>query len=163
VYLVNNAAPTNSPVDILERGGLSKVGHFVANSEYEPIAPNQMPDASLDLASCFIGLHHAHPGKVAAFMTSVRRCLRPGGLFILRDHDVRDEDMRVFVCLVHGVFNAGTGVSWQDNAAEPRYFESLAHWIRLLESLGFEDCGQRLLQANDPSLNTLMAFRKART
>jgi hypothetical protein len=30
----------------------------------------------------------------------------------------------------------------------------------LIETAGFEDLGQRLLQANDPSDNTLMGFRK---
>jgi hypothetical protein len=86
--------------------------------------------------------------------------LRPGGLFVLRDHDVPDAAMERFVALVHTVFNLGTGARWAENAAEPRYFNSLAHWVALLEQAGFVDSGARLLQPNDPSANTLMAFRK---
>jgi hypothetical protein len=90
----------------------------------------------------------------------VVRVLKPGGLFVLRDHHVPTPEMFKFVALVHTVFNAGTDVPWSENAAEPRYFDSLEHWIGLLETAGLEDLGFRLLQANDPSANTLMAFRK---
>lgn len=79
---------------------------------------------------------------------------------MVRDHDVPDGVMNTFVSLVHTVFNAGTDVSWEDNVAEPRYFNSIEHWTALLKAAGFEDVGARLLQANDPSRNTLMAFRK---
>jgi FAD/FMN-containing dehydrogenase len=160
VFLIHDRAPTNSPVDILERGGLRKRGAFIANSDYDPIAPAQVPDASIEVATCYIGLHHADPGKVGAFAASIARCLKPGGLFILRDHDVQDGVMDDFVALVHDVFNAGTGVPWTDNAAEPRYFNTLAHWARLLDGVGLHESGARLLQVNDPSANTLMAFRK---
>jgi hypothetical protein len=112
------------------------------------------------MATSYIGQHHAHPDVVGSLARSLYRCLKPGGLFILRDHDVPDAAMDRFVALVHTVFNAGTGVTWDDNAAEPRFFNSLKHWVSLLESIGFQDRGARLLQPNDPSLNTLMAFKK---
>ncbi len=160
IYLINGVAPSNSPVDILERGGLRKIGRFIANADYRPITPDEVPDASIEVATCYVGMHHADPAVVGAFASSLYRCLKPGGVFILRDHDVPDLAMDRFVALVHTVFNAGTGVSWNGNAAEPRFFNSLAHWIRLLEGVGFKDSGARLLQANDPSRNTLMAFRK---
>jgi len=160
VYLVNDKAPTNSPIDILERGRLRKLGKFIANTDYAPILPLQVADASVEVATCYIGLHHAAPNRLGAFVTSIARCLKPGGLFILRDHAVPDGAMDTFVALVHAVFNAGTGVSWEGNAAEPRHFNTLEHWVRVLESVGLQDTGARLLQANDPSDNTLMAFRK---
>jgi FAD/FMN-containing dehydrogenase len=160
IYLVNAVAPTNSPVDILERGGFAKIGRFIANADYRPLEQSEIPDASIEVAACYIGLHHADPAAVGAFARSLFRCLKPGGLFILRDHDVPDAATDRFVALVHTVFNAGTAVSWDDNAAEPRFFNSLAHWVNLLEGIGFKDSGARLVQANDPSQNTLMAFEK---
>jgi hypothetical protein len=78
----------------------------------------------------------------------------------LRDHDAADDAMRTFVSLVHTVFNAGLGVDWQTNADEPRHFAGVDHWVDVLARHGLEDTGARLLQANDPSANTLMAFRK---
>lgn len=161
IYLLHNVAPSNSPVDILERGGISKIGHYVPHTDDQPISRDQVPDNALDLVTCFPGIHHIAPEKLPAFIASVTRILKPGGLFILRDHHVPTPDMFAFVALVHTVFNAGTNVPWSENAAEPRYFNSLEHWVGLLADAGLEDIGMRLLQANDPSANTLMAFRKA--
>ncbi len=47
-------------------------------------------------------------------------------MFLLREHDVRDERMHRFVSLAHAVFNAGLGESWQNNAVEARHFTSIA-------------------------------------
>ena len=46
------------------------------------------------------------------------------------------------------------------NRQEIRRFASVGEWSRRLQSVGFHDTGRRLLQANDPSDNVLMAFRK---
>ena len=86
--------------------------------------------------------------------------LRPGGMLILRDHDVTTPEMFAFVSLAHTVFNAGLGVPWETNRQELRYFVSVAEWVRRLQAAGFADTGQRLLQAHDPSDNVLMAFVK---
>ncbi len=161
VTLLHEVAPTNAPVDIVERGQIRKLGSFVPIHDYAPIREEDIPSASCDLVTCYIGLHHAQPEKLDAFLASVARILRPGGKFILRDHDVPDEAMNRFVSLVHTVFNLGTDEPWAVNAAERRYFNSLDHWSGALTRAGFSDDGKRLLQANDPSANTLMAFTRA--
>jgi len=163
VYLLNDAPPSSSPVDVFERGGLRRVGRFVPLEDYAPVEASRVPDASLDLMTCYIGLHHAAPDRRAAFIASLRRMLRPGGILILRDHDVTGEPMRAFVSLAHTVFNAGLGVPWETNLQERRHFEPVAEWVRLLESAGFRDTGHRVLQANDPTDNTLMAFERGST
>lgn len=160
VYLLHSVAPANSPVDMLERGGLSKVGTFIPHTNDAPVSRDDIPDASLDLVTCYPGLHHLRPDAVAPFVQSIHRVLRPGGLFVLRDHHVPNIEMDRFVALVHTVFNMGTSVDWPENAAEPRNFQPLDHWVQLIEAAGLTDSGARLLQANDPSDNTLMAFRK---
>ena len=86
--------------------------------------------------------------------------LRPGGVFILRDHDVTTPQMDAFVSLAHAVFNAGLGVPWETNAKELRHFASVADWVGRLDSVGLRDNGKRLLQAHDPTDNVLMAFVK---
>lgn len=160
IYLLHCAAPSYSPVDILERGGLARIGTHIPHADDAPIAPADVPDASVELVTCFPGIHHITPAKLPAFLASIVRVMKPGGLFVLRDHHVPTPEMFKFVALVHTVFNAGTGVPWSQNAAEPRYFDSLDHWVGLLAKVGLEDLGLRLLQAHDPSANTLMAFRK---
>jgi hypothetical protein len=86
--------------------------------------------------------------------------LKPGGLFILRDHDVDSDDMFRFVGLIHTLFNAGTGASWEQNRDELRYFVSIEEWVKRLAAYGLMDHGARLLQAHDPSNNVLMAFTR---
>jgi FAD/FMN-containing dehydrogenase len=160
VYLVNDVAPGNSPADIAERGGLAKIGSFVAMDSYAPISSTVL-DASLDLVTCYIGLHHSPLDRLDAFVQSIVRVLRPGGVFVLRDHDVVNAQMNDFVSLVHTVFNAGLNETWETNTRELRHFRSVAYWVDYLHARGLQDMGLRLLQANDPSDNVLMGFVKA--
>jgi len=161
VVLVNDVAPTNSPVDILERGGFGKPFRFVPLNDYAPLPADAMPDASASLVTCFIGLHHIQPDRLDAFVRSIARVMKPGGIFILRDHQVPTPEMNAFVSLAHTVFNAGLGAPWDVNAKEPRFFAPLDHWIAALAAVGLKDTGARLLQAHDPTDNTLMSFVKA--
>lgn len=160
VYLSNDVAPNNSPPDIMERGGIRQVGTFISLDNYRPIDEAQVPTESLDLVSCYIGLHHCEPDRLDAYIASIHRVLRKGGVFVLRDHDAGQEPMRTFVSLVHTVFNAGLGVAWQENLQEMRFFNSLDHWIDVMIRNGFTPTGDKLLQDHDPSANTLMAFVK---
>jgi FAD/FMN-containing dehydrogenase/SAM-dependent methyltransferase len=161
LVLVHDAAPTYSPVDIVERGGLRKLGRFVPLDDYAPIAREAVADASLDLVTCLIGLHHVPLDRLDAFIASLQRVIRPGGLLVLRDHDVADDDMRALVSLAHAVFNAGLGVPWETNARELRHFRTVAEWVAILGRHGFEQDGPGLLQDHDPTLNTLLCFRRA--
>jgi SAM-dependent methyltransferase len=160
IYLLNDKAPSNSPVDILERGGLKKTGTFINLDDYNSISPSQVKDASLDLVTCYVGLHHVPLDKLDNFIDSLGRILRPGGKLIVRDHDVDSPAMRVFVSLVHTVFNAGLGVSWKENCQELRHFTSVRELTDHLEARGFKSSGKGFLQDCDPSNNTLMEFVK---
>jgi len=159
VVLVNDLAPSWSPVDIAERGGLRKIGRFVPLADYAPL-DSSLPAAGFQLVTCYIGLHHCPLEKLDAFVDSLVRVLAPGGLFILRDHDVVSEPMNTFVNLAHTVFNAGLGVPWGTNQAELRHFRPIADWIAYLGAHGLRQTGPRLLQAHDPSDNVLLSFRK---
>ncbi len=160
IYLSNDVAPDNSPPEIMERGGLQQVGEFFPLNDYAPIPDDVITDESLDLVTCYIGLHHCPREKLHDYIASIRRVLRPGGYFVLRDHDAGDDAMRTFCALVHTVFNAGLGVSWEQDREELRLFEGVDFWVDAIVRHDFEDLGKRLLQANDPSLNTLLCFRK---
>lgn len=161
IFLSNEIPPDNSPPEIMERGGPGKVGTFFPLNDYDPIPESVIPDESLDIVTCYIGLHHCPREKLDDYIASIRRVLRPDGHFVLRDHDAGSDEMKVFASLVHTVFNAGLGVSWEEDREELRLFEGIDFWVDSVSAAGFEDSGQRLLQANDPSLNTLMCFRKA--
>lgn len=163
VYLVDEKPPGFSPVDILERGQLAKLGAYVPLADYAPIPEAMIPSESLDLVTCYVGLHHMTPQQLAPFLRSVHRILRPGGTFVVRDHDVASGRMRLLVSLAHTVFNAGLGETWETNLRELRYFTSVAEWVGRLNAVGLVDSGHRLRQANDPTDNTLLAFVKPKT
>ncbi|HEX7910097.1 MAG TPA: FAD-binding protein [Paraburkholderia sp.] len=155
VTLVHDVQPGMSPVDIVERGQLGSIGEFQPLNDYAPIA---LPAASADLVSCFVGLHHMAPEKLAPFLDSIARIVRPGGYFVVRDHDVTTPAMDAFVSLAHTVFNAGLGESWETNRSELRHFASVDDWIARVEAAGFRHTGMRLTQQGDPSDNILLAF-----
>lgn len=159
VYLTNDIAPNNSIADIFERGQLKKIGHFFP-LQYEPINNSQIADESVDLVTCHIGLHHCPSELLDGYLKSIHRILRKDGLFIMRDHDVKNSEMATFVSLVHTVFNLGLNVSWETDSSEYKSFKSIEEWSRIISSYGFKDSGKRILQDKDPSANTLISLSK---
>ncbi|QDT99247.1 FAD-binding protein [Gimesia aquarii] len=162
IYLMNDRAPDNSIGEIFERGQLKQIGTFF-DLDYDPIKEEQIPSESLDVVTCFIGLHHCPEEKLEAFVKSIVRILRPGGKFIMRDHDVTTPEMATFVSLVHTVFNLGLNETWEFNNDEYRSFKSIDDWCQYLSQFGFVDSGKRILQENDPSDNTLVLLTKEST
>ncbi len=160
IYLINDVAPTNSPGDILERGQLTKLGRFLPLDNYQPIAATDIPDASLDLATIYIGFHHCPLPQLPGFLASIHRTLRKGGTLIVRDHDVRTPEMATFVSLVHTVFNLGLGATWEVDAADFKGFRPIQAWSDLLATHGFTPVGKALFQPNDPSDNALIRLIK---
>ena len=159
LVFVEEKPQSRSPVDIVERGRFARPGRHFALDDYAPL-PAEIASGSIGLVTCFIGLHHMTPDTLMPFLRSVHRVLRPGGAFIVRDHDVRDPGLGALVSLAHTVFNAGLGETWESNVAERRHFASAQDWVDRLREAGFEDSGHRVLQANDPTLNTLFCFLK---
>ncbi|WP_434145673.1 GNAT family N-acetyltransferase [Photobacterium leiognathi] len=160
VFISNDMTPDHSLAEIAERGSIKPVGEFFALDDYEPIPDNIIADNSLNLITCYIGLHHCPPDKLDAYIASICRVLKSDGYFVLRDHDAGTTQQRTFCSLVHTVFNAGINVSWLDNQAELRNFQGIDYWIAALEKHGLCDSKQYLLQDHNPSLNTLMCFKK---
>jgi SAM-dependent methyltransferase len=160
VYLTNDIAPDNSIADIFERGQISKLGTFLPLNNYQPIRPEDIPDESLELVTCHIGLHHCPEHLLIGYLSSVNRVLRKGGMFIMRDHDVKTPDMATFISVVHTVFNLGLNIDWETDKAETKSFKPIEEWCKIIESHGFKDMGDRILQENDPSANTLVSFIK---
>lgn len=159
IYLTNDIAPNNSIADIFERGQLKKIGQFIPLA-YQPISKNEIPNGSIDLITCHIGLHHCTPELLEGYIKSIHRILRKGGLFIMRDHDIKTADMATFVSLVHTVFNLGLNIPWETDSSEYKSFKSIDEWSKMISSYGFKDSGERILQDKDPSDNTLVSFSK---
>jgi SAM-dependent methyltransferase len=160
LVLLHSDAPTNSAVDIAERGQLGKLGRFVPLDDYAAVAPAAVPDGSLDLVTNFIGFHHSPPERLEPFMRSLHRTLRPGGRLIVRDHDVESTRMNRMVALAHDVFNMGLGTDWRVNQAEIRLFTSLKQLDDQLAKVGFKRDPRALYQPGDPTKNALVLYTK---
>ena len=160
IYLTNDIEPDNSIAEIMERGQINKIGKFFSLNNYQPISLNLIANESVDLVTCHIGLHHCPHELLDGYIKSIYRILRKGGLFVMRDHDVKSPEMATFVSLVHTVFNLGLNVSWETDNSEFISFKSIDEWSKLISSYGFKDSGARILQDKDPSDNTLVLFTK---
>ncbi len=160
IYLTNDIAPTNAIGDLFERGQFGKIGTFLPLNDYQAITNSMLPDESIELVTCHIGLHHCPTENLNEYIASIHRILKKGGKFILRDHDVKTTEMKHFVSLVHTVFNLGLTISWEQNEAEFRSFKSIDEWSTLISSFGFKDEGKRIFQEKDPSDNALVLFTK---
>ncbi len=161
VFTTAPTPATYSLVDIVDRGQLALPGEVVAWNDYAGFGETAVEPGSIDLATIYIGLHHAPESARVPYLQSLRALLSPGGRVVVRDHDVTNDAMRSIVGLAHDVFNVGTHESWSTNAAERRNFYSLEYLIALFESQGFRTLPHRLRQAGDPTLNTLLCFQKA--
>ena len=159
-YYVAERKPTSSVADIIDRGQFSVGGEFMLLDNYSVDVSKKIERNSLDLATVYIGFHHCPPERRDELITSIREVLKPGGCLVVRDHNAHNEDMFRCVALAHDVFNMGTHEPWTYNAAEQRYFYSLAILNEIMERNGFRGGEQKLYQPGDPTLNALMLYRK---
>lgn len=140
------------------QSGFPKPYHTFIPLTYDPI---EMEASSVDVLSCFAGLHHCPTEKLDQFIDSIWKSLTFGGVFLLREHDTHDDHMIQLAQIVHSVFNACTGVPLADEKMEVRNFKSVAEWIRLLELHGFKYVSDKgLIREGDSTKNTLIKFIK---
>ena len=95
-------------------------------------------DACLDVVTANMSLHHMH--DASAVLAGVFRALRPGGVFIIREHDCRDELESMVLDVLHGLY----ALVWSDPQEWPQFCEEAAHdfrsraaWIDTVANAGF--------------------------
>lgn len=123
-----------------------------------------LKDKSADIITCYIGLHHFPESELKPFLKEIRRVLRPGGHFLLVDHDVSDSMSLHYAHGAHTFFNAVHGVSLQEEITEIRNFRPMSYWRTLLEEEGLgysvSDEDVSMIRKNDPSRNRMVSFQK---
>jgi len=166
IYPDNTLPPIGT---VLERGSLDSVAHeeiafdYILDSAHAKL--KKIPSESVDMVTMNQGLHHIPPEKLYGFLTQVMRILRPGGIFIIREHDLElnESEGKVpysMLDLAHSVFNAVTGVSVQDEIEEVRAFRSILEWREILENMGFIDSLVYEVEDGDPTWDEMMCFLK---
>ena len=159
-FLLHTTEAGYGPLDIIDRGQLTKIAQFVDMGHYSTAFSKTIDKNSLDLVTVYIGFHHCPMEKREKFISAVRDVLKPGGKLILRDHDVRNEDLWRIAALAHDTFNAGTNETWMTNHSEVRNFYSFKFITNYLNKLGLRYEGKVLYQKGDPTRNGLMVFTK---
>lgn len=159
LFIVNDVAPSYAPGDLLERGGVRKIGTFLPLGNYDPIAP-AVESGSLGLVTNFIGLHHCPAARLDGFVRSIHRVLTPGGRLLHRDHDVDGLTLGLMAALAHDVFNVGVGLSWAENRDQLRLFRPIAEWTAYFEARGFRRVAEPQAQPGDPTANLLIELQK---
>ena len=144
--------------EVIERGTEKEVGEFVF-IDYEDPTTIDIPSESADLVTMNQGLHHQHQEKIMGFLSEVYRILRPGGLFIVREHDASPE-LYPTLYLAHSVFNAVTGRTLQEEKTERRNFRSILEWRKIIQSAGFKDTFLYEIEKGDPTVDEMMCFSK---
>merc|ERR1711871_278065 len=109
VWVVNDKFENTVPA-ILERCSREPLGHSVEFSYNNPGKQTEIPSSSIDLVTMNQGLHHLPQEKLGEFLVEIKRILRPGGLFVFREHDAEPKIIPL-LDLAHSVFNAVLGVS----------------------------------------------------
>lgn len=133
---------------------------FLPLNDYAPITEEAIPSNSLDLIICYQGLHHIPKEKLAPFIASLHRILRPGGMLLVRDHDATSATLPL-VYAAHEVFNIFSArLSLDEEKLEYRNFQPIDYWIDLVSHRGFVVGDKRLVQKGDPTINTMIACIK---
>ena len=143
---------------MLERECEQEVGEFVF-LDYKNPKTLDIPDESADLITLNQGLHHFPQHSLIPFLSSVSRVLRPGGLFILREHDAVDS-LIPSLDLAHSIFNVVTGVSQAEEREEIRAFRPIVEWRKIVESVGLRDSLLYEMEEGDPTNDEMMCFVK---
>jgi len=145
--------------DYVEAGFPRPYHTFVPLNDYESLTKAIKP-ASVDVVVMPIGLHHIPNERLKSFVSSVRDILRPGGSFIIRDHDVVDARRSALAHVAHSVFNAATGEKLKTELQEERHFKDLTSWRKVLEDEGFEVDPSLRMQEGDSTHNILFRCTK---
>lgn len=158
IYIVNDQDAINLS-DILIRGSEKKIGEFIKFDYEHPEKLVIIPSNSVDLITINQGLHHLPQLKLIAFLEEMIRILRPGGLFIIREHDAGKKTAQIpMLDAAHLIFNLLTDVKPQDEKREIRAFRSILEWREIVESVGFEDSLLYEVEVGDPTWDEMMCF-----
>lgn len=145
--------------NLLVEQGFFKTGkvHVI---RYEDIMTLISKIPTVDLITCYIGLHHFNKKELDNILKFIYEKLSHNGVFILRDHNRRNLEDDNLLNSAHTLFNAITMETFATDKNELRIFNTISSWSTLLEKYGFINTRLYEVQKDDPTDNMLMAFVK---
>ncbi|AYV77738.1 MAG: oxidoreductase FAD-binding [Edafosvirus sp.] len=144
--------------DVIERGTLKSPGQFM-KINYDKIECHDITIAenSVDMVTCYIGLHHFDKESLHNLLTIIRKILRPNGVFIVREHNCYGK-LQNIVTAAHHIYNAITKQPITEEHKEYRHFRSLNEWSNILDKYDLIDNNKYQLQKHDPTENYLICL-----
>lgn len=160
IWIVHDDDGADSVAAAVERSDSDPVGIFVPIDYRAGAVFPSVPSHCADLVTMNQGLHHIPQEHLPLFLKEVYRVLRPGGLFIVREHDALPHLLPMLE-LAHSVFNALTGVLPHEEKKEVRAFRPILEWRQVIQSTcGLVDTMTYEMQADDPTMDEMMCFFK---
>lgn len=144
--------------DFIETGSIFELGKHV-HLDYTKLNTLNVPHNSIELITCYIGLHHFPKEKLGHFVYELYKILKPNGVLIFRDHDGTDINLPI-IHTAHNLYNSIIGEPIENNRKEYRNFQPMSFWINLMKLYKFRPIEKKLLQKDDPTMNYLMGFIK---
>jgi UDP-N-acetylenolpyruvoylglucosamine reductase len=150
-----------SMMDCVDAGAWKPYKTFIP-LDYQNLDLSSLEDESVDIVTCYVGLHHFTPEKLTLFLNDVQRILRANGRFMLVDHDAYNPEVKNMAHMAHFVFNAVNGVSLEDELTEVRDFKSMQAWLEILDAHGLYNATDAvavpMVRVGDPTENRMIAF-----
>lgn len=105
-----------------------------------------LPDASIDLITLFVVLHHIPPDARTGIMSEIARVLAPNGAVIIREHDNDStHDFYVFLDIIHLFWYLASG-----ETPDPLYLMSRAETQGLFQQVGLVSRGYTTYHEPNP-------------
>lgn len=152
-YLDYGCGSGEFTTSIGEELGLGKENIFGADTtkyrEYKEfnftlIENNKLPyeDNSFDFITVFMVLHHIKDDDLKNSINELYRILKPGGVLILREHNVPKKDskpLHILLDFMHDFYDdiMISDTSWKDSGKYYAKYQSQEEWDTLLQNVGF--------------------------
>jgi len=141
------------------------------NITYKTIKPKDklsFEDDRLDVITCFQVLHHISSGQLYEMIEDFYRCLKKGGILIIREHDCNSVDTRFLIDIEHNMLESVVDVKNKMNGIQlceykdGYNYQSIDEWVSLITGVGFEviENKGKSYEVSGPTRYTFRYFRK---
>lgn len=119
---------------------------------------------SFDLITCFMVFHHVSSECIDDLLYEIHRILRPGGMLIIREHDVDplDTDNVFLLDVLHEyhdmALNPMTDNQWNESSCvENNKYNTEIYWSKKILDLGFKYNNKPVIRKNGNPFNHYVA------
>jgi ubiquinone/menaquinone biosynthesis C-methylase UbiE len=100
------------------------------------------PDNHFDFITSSMVLHHLRDEKLPVAISEIYRVLKPGGTFIVREHNVHPDEqyeMTIILDFMHEMYDdvLSSDTAWRETSEYYAGYKSLKKWDIMLQKAGF--------------------------